>query len=303
MALLRRLNNRLTFNLGMARENVSIPVVAPLHFTWHKFFQESKGRVAGKIGGSELLALEYFFRWFRPPFPAPMSWCRPAKRVYFESGVFPLEKAQFEKFLVTYQNAVSALDAVKLWQRDPFLRGFEERLVRRLCPQVIHLGTGLMNYPSVVDLADLNWLVVSPFVRSMKLQADRMQDIHPAQNDKAKFVGFEKRCQFLQCPPYSHLQPSPYHSWSEGLERMTEKALKTKYDLAVVGAGAWSLPLLANLKKEGRNGIHLGGETQLLFGIKGKRWDSHGIYNKTWIRPDARETPEGKDRLEHGCYW
>ena len=30
----------------------------------------------------------------------------------------------------------------------------------------------------------------------------------------------------------------------------------------------------ARLKKAGKKTIHLGGSTQILFGIKGKRWDS-----------------------------
>lgn len=303
MTFLRSLNNRITFSAEAIKKRRPISPAIPAVSSWHDFFQGSQGRFAGKIGGSELLALEYSYRRLRPSFPSSMSWYRPAKRVFMESGVFPLEKAQFEKFLVTYANSVSSLDAVKLWQRERFFKDFEERLVEKLCPQAIQLGSGLMNYSSVVELADLYWLVVSPFVHTMKRQAVRMKEIHSAQRRKTGFKNFEKRCQFLECPPHSHLQPSPFRSWSEGLDRLTEKALRFQYDILIVGAGAWSLPLLANLKKEGRSGIHLGGETQLLFGIKGRRWDSHGFYNAAWVRPDKSETPPNINKIENGCYW
>ena len=47
----------------------------------------------------------------------------------------------------------------------------------------------------------------------------------------------------------------------------------------------------------------MGGATQLLFGIKGKRWDDMGIYNGYWVRPDETERPKGLEKVEEGCYW
>ena len=49
--------------------------------------------------------------------------------------------------------------------------------------------------------------------------------------------------------------------------------------------------------------IHAGGATQLLFGIKGKRWDECGFYNDYWVRPSEREKPLGYEKVEGGCYW
>jgi hypothetical protein len=102
------------------------------------------------------------------------------------------------------------------------------------------------------------------------------------------------------------MEKSPYRDWSEGVDRLTEEALKHEFDLALVGAGAWSLPLLANLKRAGKKGLHLGGATQLVFGIKGRRWDQEGWYmpyNEAWVRPLPEETPAGCMQKEKGCYW
>jgi hypothetical protein len=51
----------------------------------------------------------------------------------------------------------------------------------------------------------------------------------------------------------------------------------------------------------------MGGILQLLFGIKGKRWDNRPdvckIYNEHWIRPDEKERVDGYLNVEEGCYW
>jgi hypothetical protein len=53
----------------------------------------------------------------------------------------------------------------------------------------------------------------------------------------------------------------------------------------------------------GKSAIHLGGEMQLLFGIKGKRWENSNIYNSAWTRPDPEDTPINANSIEDGCYW
>jgi len=49
------------------------------------------------------------------------------------------------------------------------------------------------------------------------------------------------------------------------------------------------------------------GMVQMLFGIKGKRWDlkpiSKELYNSSWIRPSMEERPEHANEVENGCYW
>ena len=47
------------------------------------------------------------------------------------------------------------------------------------------------------------------------------------------------------------------------------------------------------------------GALQLLFGIRGKRWDDHPIisklYNDAWVRPE--EGLAHKEKVEGGSYW
>ena len=79
------------------------------------------------------------------------------------------------------------------------------------------------------------------------------------------------------------------------------------FDVAIIGAGAWGVPLASHAKALGRVGIHLGGATQLLFGIRGARWDNHSIiralYNDAWVRPGVADRPGKFRNIENGCYW
>lgn len=67
------------------------------------------------------------------------------------------------------------------------------------------------------------------------------------------------------------------------------------------------MPLACRLKKKGIIAIVLGGSIQVLFGIKGKRWETHpvisGFWNTTWRNPNPAEVPGGAAEIEGGCYW
>ena len=79
------------------------------------------------------------------------------------------------------------------------------------------------------------------------------------------------------------------------------------YDVVLTGTGASSLSFVSHARKQGKKGIHLGGPLQLLFGIKGGRWDSGSIsrhfYNEHWTRPSREEIPQKYKNIEGGCYW
>jgi len=259
--------------------------------------------MAGKVGTTELLALEFSDRWIRPPWPEPASWRRPMRRLFIDSGVFPETKRQFGEFLQTYREAVRQLDAVCAWQADSFLAEYEEAFLQTQCPHATRVTLAALSTDILAEIAGMRWLVVSPFTETMARQAPLLAKVHANKAWAGRLEGQEGKCEFLRCPTFSFLEKSPFHSWTEGLEKLAEAALSKEFDIALIGAGAWSLPLAARLKKAGRKAVHLGGETQLVFGIKGQRWEGYGIYNEHWVRPSAAETPAGFLQKEQGCYW
>ena len=102
-------------------------------------------------------------------------------------------------------------------------------------------------------------------------------------------------------------QISEFSTWFDALEFMVNGALKIDFDVAIIGCGVYSFPLAAKLRAKGKQVVQMGGATQILFGIKGKRWDTHPLisklYNKHWVRPLPEETPEKNAIVEGGCYW
>lgn len=259
---------------------------------------------AGKIGGAELLAMEYQDHRIRPEWPREWSWVRPARRLMNNAGFFPLDKVAFRDWHEIMVQAVRAMDFLSAWQTDPFLRDYEERLIRDLAPASRDIAIEKLGRPILPDLLPFRWLVVSPFILSIRRQLPHLRKVHdPEACQEGDWSRPAATCQLVRCPFQSHLEPSPYRSWKEGLERLGAEIASRDFDVALIGAGAWSLPLAAEIKATGRSAIHLGGETQLLFGIKGKRWENYGIFNEAWISADASEMPAHRNRVEDGCYW
>jgi hypothetical protein len=104
-----------------------------------------------------------------------------------------------------------------------------------------------------------------------------------------------------------------FNDWFEALEWMKNEMDKEPYDIALIGCGAYGFPLAAHAKRTGHKAVHLGGALQLLFGIKGKRWDNinynpeynykDGLFNDFWIYPDSKTKPNNSQQVEGECYW
>lgn len=98
-----------------------------------------------------------------------------------------------------------------------------------------------------------------------------------------------------------------FSSWFAALDYMYNEAMKIDFDVAILGCGAYGMPLSARLKQAGKTVIYMGGVTQILFGIKGDRWDrdpgASKLYNKHWVRPSIEDKPLNYEKVEGGCYW
>lgn len=93
------------------------------------------------------------------------------------------------------------------------------------------------------------------------------------------------------------------NTWFTIFENLSDRVLARDFDVAILGCGSFGFPLAARIKKSGRQAIHMGGATQLLFGLKGKRWDSCGYYNEYWIRPGEETKPSYANALDGATYW
>lgn len=311
MRILRRYPLRTLNNRRIQLWNNDIRKYRPfldVGFAIRRILGHPHGMIYGKIGTTELQALEYSDRRIRSNWLPGATWRRQARRLFIDSGVFPEERDEFEYFLNCYKESIQKLDGICLWQdQGTFLRSYESAIADHLCPNADLIDVSIFSPFSIyMHLEGVKLLIVSPFVRSMKTQIDRLSDVFGKYCWVKTLKDMRHRCEFVRCPFFSYLEKSPFPSWREGLAKMTDEILQHRFDLALIGAGAWSLPLLANLKSAGRKGLHTGGSTQLFFGIRGKRWEpqkGYHYFNEYWISPLPEDTPKDYKIKEDGCYW
>lgn len=102
-------------------------------------------------------------------------------------------------------------------------------------------------------------------------------------------------------------QSVEFRDWFEALDHMKKQISEVDFDIAIIGCGAYGFPLASYVKDLGKKAVHMGGVTQILFGIRGRRWDDvpivSSLYNEHWVRPNASETPANATNVEGGCYW
>lgn len=155
---------------------------------------------------------------------------------------------------------------------------------------------------------DKNVLVVHPFKETILSQyQNHRTQLFKNPNTLPKF-----NLEVIKAVQSNAGEKCKFADWFEALDYMKEEIAKRDFDLLIVGCGAYGLPLAAFGKSLGKKAIHLGGGTQLLFGIKGKRWEENyhnndtrfaDLFNNYWVYPNKNEKPQYANKVEGGCYW
>lgn len=259
----------------------------------------------GKLGSTELQALRMYQRYrnSRDRERGTAFY----RRVLLEfSGVFPDDYRTYKRWGEYWAwEVLPGMTHIGTW-----FNFNESRIVRSHArnARVFH-SYGLEPYifqdPWSARLEGKKVVVISPFSRTIRHQYEFRSKIWE-QNERV-LPRFDLRT--VQCPTYPHLVKPAFRDWFEALDDMKRQVCRAGFDVLIAGAGAYSLPLCVYARSLGKVGIHLGGNTQLLFGILGKRWlvpnasiDSR-FFNDAWMYPLPEETPEGCEKVENGCYW
>ena len=104
-------------------------------------------------------------------------------------------------------------------------------------------------------------------------------------------------------------EKSEFKDWFEALNWMKNEILKVDFDVCIIGCGSYGFPLAAHVKRIGKKAVQMAGSTQLLFGVKGRRWEFDpyqpftNFINEYWVRPDQTEKPKNASIVESACYW
>lgn len=230
-------------------------------------------------------------------------------RMYYNAGFFSPTTEQLDKFGEKMMEAMPLLDVLGSWCKEEgfFLEELSNATFVDL--ELLNPLWGSNTKPWTLALEGKKVLVVHPFADTIQSQYAQRKHLH--KDHRILPVFSLKTIKAIQS--ITGQKPNNFDSWFEALHYMQDEIDRNDYDICIIGCGAYGLLLAAHCKRKGKKAIHLGGASQLLFGIKGKRWEdpSYGFngisyssfFTPYWVRPSIKETPLQSANIENGCYW
>ena len=217
------------------------------------------------------------------------------------SGFFPAKINKIEQFCELMLNDIPQLDILGSWLKEESFVSKEMGNAKKLVLEDIE--PFFSPNPWTRALEGKKVLVLHPFDETIKQQYLKRKLLF----ENNLLPDFElKTIKAVQS--IAGVQ-TEFSDWFEALEFMKAQINSIDYDICIIGAGAYGFALAAHVKRMGKKAIHLGGVTQLLFGIKGKRWEEYvvwpytNLYNEHWVRPGEKEKPKNAEVVEGACYW
>ena len=221
------------------------------------------------------------------------------------AGFFPVDDNSLDAFSELYLDNLRQADAMAVWfnrYEDVICNTYsrDAELVHLDCLAPYHFAN-----PWSVKLEGRKVLVIHPFAESIRRQyAEKRQLLFADPNVLPEFE--LKTLKAVQSIAGSKVE---FANWFDAYHHMCDDMAGIEVDICLIGAGAYGLPLASFAKRLGKQAVHMGGVTQILFGIRGRRWEelyadtTALLFNEHWVRPMHSETPEDKDNVEKGCYW
>lgn len=256
--------------------------------------------MAGRFGSVELDA-------FVSLLAVKLGFRRELKKTKLEglcrnAGFFPSTQEDVMGFCDLMSSLINQVDLLAVWSLV-----MEDYIIDTYAPQ-----TRICQFYAIEPYHHKNpWskalekkkvLVIHPFEKTILRQYEKRNVLF---EDKEILPEFELKT--IKAVQTIAGGKSEFGSWFEAFDWMYDKAKNIDFDVAIIGCGAYGFPLAAKIKEMGKQAVHMGGATQILFGIKGARWDTHPfiskLYNDYWVRPDQSETPKNANIVEGGCYW
>ena len=257
---------------------------------------------AGRFGANELSAVKAFDFELKSKYEIVMEYlCRGA-------GFFPNTEKEGIKFKNLMLDSIPEADVMGIWMlpfEDYYLNKYGHRNLKTTYLFDLEPWSSPDN-PWSAALKGKKVLVIHPFAETIQSQYKKREKLFLDTNTLPEFE--LKTLKAVQT--VAGEKDERFTTWFDALDWMYKEAMKIDFDIAIIGCGAYGFPLAAKLKRAGKQAIHWGGATQLLFGIRGKRWDESERYayvqkffNDAWVYPSDEDKPKGASKVENGCYW
>ena len=210
-----------------------------------------------------------------------------------------------DQFCAEYIESIRSCDIQIYWNLDS-IKNHQNKVFKKHC---IHstfvenrsIEPFYFKNPWSLNLQNKKVLVISTFSESITEQYKHKNDIW--------VNGVLPDFDLITYKPIQSIgNTGPHENWLESLNFMKDEISKLNFDVVLLGCGAYGMPLASHIKNNLKKpSIYIGGGIQILFGIKGKRWDNNSeivsMYNDYWIRPKKEETPNNFEVAEGGSYW
>jgi hypothetical protein len=255
-----------------------------------------------RLGANESNCIAFYLRYRNSQISKEPYKDTERNNMWLQAGFFPTNDDSLDAFSKLYISCIGHIDVMGVW-----FKYYENIICERFCPEasLVPLRSIEPYYfhdPWSKLLENRKVLVIHPFKESIESQYRKRNLLFSNSNILPNF-----ELTILKAVQSSAKTKPDFDTWFDAFEHMCAEVEKVDFDIAIIGAGAYGLPLAFHVKSLGKKAIHMGGATQILFGIKGKRWDQHEVisklYNEHWVRPLPSERPEHYYDIEKGCYW
>lgn len=229
------------------------------------------------------------------------------------SGFFPPTKEKLSQFCQLMLNDAQEMDVCGVFPAvEPLMHYVEPYMSSPLYVPLYTYSPFVSSRPWSRILRGKKVLVIHPFAELIIKQYARREQLF---EDPDVLPAFDLKV--IKAVQSLGGESNGFADWFEALHYMMSEMDKTDYDICLIGCGAYGFPLAAHAKRQGKKAIHFGGELQLLFGIKGARWENpqaatqwglpKNFYMKlmatpAWVRPDEYRNAQSQ-KVENACYW
>lgn len=257
--------------------------------------------MAGRFGDGELRSIVCYLNRRMGLSKTYPDYLRTA--ITRNAGLFPGTDDIIDRFAELMLTSCHSVDVLAVWfnlMEDYVYNKFGPE--NQTCVYLKSLEPFWFDNPWSSALQGKRVLVIHPFEETIKKQYCKRESLFRNPEVLPEF-------ELLTLKAVQSIggESDDFSTWFDALEWMYNQAMSMDFDVALIGCGAYGFPLAARIKESGRVAIHLGGATQLLFGIKGGRWDVRpdyvALYNEHWCRPSEIEKPKMASQVENACYW
>lgn len=256
----------------------------------YKYIEKGEKDLIGYIKGEHS-------EWWWDPFLV--------KRMRRNAGFFSNDSENLSLFCRMLIDKMPLVDILGSW--IPGEVCFEEELQKAKKVDLYTLDPYFAALPWTRALSGKKVLVVHPFTETICSQYEKRKKLF---DNPDILPDFELKT--IKAVQSIGGDNNGFETWFDALDYMKGEIDKQDYDICLLGCGAYGFLLAAHVKETGKKAFHLGGALQLLFGIRGARWEAsdyhpkynyYTLMNEYWVRANEHERPSSANQVEGGCYW